>query len=317
MSLNDAGVLLSTLLRDLWLDSGWEVGKLKTHTDYFPCLRNVKWSVWACSGIASDVWCVVFHMQSENLKGRVSGVDETSQASLYRLINFAKHLLDEPVTERDFQTGRLKTVQNAGTNREALYRYAALQTIEGSVNYWPCHLWHALLLRPLFFRLVSKSSTVGHYVKDGTCQFHSIKQHLFTISMTWRELIHCWVTGVSVLLRRFQKMATMSALTCIIWQVCRVALRGTQREVSSCSCCTTCWGTCPWRSPNWSNSISICCLSSCFTDILLQSQFLYHFYIWDKLQRLFFTWISIWVWLILKTCGRILYLWFLLFFFLY
>jgi hypothetical protein len=62
-------------------------------------------------------------------------VDETSQASLYRLINFAKYLLDEPVTERDFQTGRLTTVQNAGTNREALYRYAALQTIEGSVNY--------------------------------------------------------------------------------------------------------------------------------------------------------------------------------------
>ncbi|KAH9563472.1 hypothetical protein CY35_05G127800 [Sphagnum magellanicum] len=63
-------------------------------------------------------------IQSENLKGRVSGVDETSQASLYRLINFAKHLLDEPVSERDFQTGRLTTIQNAGTNREALYRFA-------------------------------------------------------------------------------------------------------------------------------------------------------------------------------------------------
>ncbi|CAK9215131.1 unnamed protein product [Sphagnum troendelagicum] len=63
-------------------------------------------------------------IQSDNLKGRVAGVDETSPASLYRLINFAKHLLDEPISERNFETGKLTSIPNAGTNREALYRFA-------------------------------------------------------------------------------------------------------------------------------------------------------------------------------------------------
>jgi hypothetical protein len=63
-------------------------------------------------------------IQSENLKGRVAGVDETSPESLHRLINFAKDLLDEPVSGRNFQTGKLASIENAGTNREALHRFA-------------------------------------------------------------------------------------------------------------------------------------------------------------------------------------------------
>ncbi len=78
------------------------------------------------TGYYETKFVCVSKLQSDNLKGRVAGVDETSPASLYRLINFAKHLLDEPVSERNFETGKLTSISNAGTNREALYRYDAL-----------------------------------------------------------------------------------------------------------------------------------------------------------------------------------------------
>ncbi len=78
------------------------------------------------TGYYETKFVCVSKLQSDNLKGRVAGVDETSPASLYRLINFAKHLLDEPVSERNFETGKLTSIPNAGTNREALYRYDAL-----------------------------------------------------------------------------------------------------------------------------------------------------------------------------------------------
>jgi hypothetical protein len=57
------------------------------------------------------------------MTGHMTAIDDSTPTNLYRLINTAKHLLDEPVTERNFETGRLSSVQNSGTNREALYRY--------------------------------------------------------------------------------------------------------------------------------------------------------------------------------------------------
>jgi len=85
------------------------------------------------------VQCVDFKMQSENLKGRVAGVDETSPESLHRLINFAKDLLDEPVSGRNFQTGKLASIKNAGTNREALHRFAVLPPVQDS-QHLPPHM---------------------------------------------------------------------------------------------------------------------------------------------------------------------------------
>lgn len=66
------------------------------------------------------IWCL--HMQTDNLKGHMTAIDDSSPTNLYRLINTAKHLLDEPVSERNFQTGMLASIPNTGTNREALYR---------------------------------------------------------------------------------------------------------------------------------------------------------------------------------------------------
>jgi patatin-like phospholipase/acyl hydrolase len=61
-------------------------------------------------------------LQTDNLKGHMTAIDDSSPTNLYRLINTAKHLLDEPVSERNFQTGMLASIPNTGTNREALYR---------------------------------------------------------------------------------------------------------------------------------------------------------------------------------------------------
>ncbi len=62
-------------------------------------------------------------MQTDHMTGHMTAIDDSTPTNLYRLINTAKHLLDEPVTERNFETGRLSSVPNSGTNREALYRY--------------------------------------------------------------------------------------------------------------------------------------------------------------------------------------------------
>lgn len=54
--------------------------------------------------------------------GNLASVDDSSQTNLWKLVALAKHLLDEPVTERNFQTGKLTSIPCSGTNREALYR---------------------------------------------------------------------------------------------------------------------------------------------------------------------------------------------------
>jgi len=63
-------------------------------------------------------------VQTDNLNGPLASVDDSSESNLWKLMTTAKHLLDEPVSERDFQTGKLAPIQHHGTNREALYRFA-------------------------------------------------------------------------------------------------------------------------------------------------------------------------------------------------
>lgn len=61
-------------------------------------------------------------LQTDNLNGPLTSVDDASELNLWKLMATAKNLLDEPVTERNFQTGKLNSVPYGGTNREALYR---------------------------------------------------------------------------------------------------------------------------------------------------------------------------------------------------
>lgn len=63
-------------------------------------------------------------IQTDNLNGPLASVDDSSESNLWKLMATAKHLLDEPVTVRNFQTGKLHSIPCGGTNREALYRFA-------------------------------------------------------------------------------------------------------------------------------------------------------------------------------------------------
>lgn len=60
-------------------------------------------------------------VQTDSLKGNAS-IDDSSPANLDELVQTARDLLDEPVAERDFNTGKLIPVPNGETNREALTR---------------------------------------------------------------------------------------------------------------------------------------------------------------------------------------------------
>lgn len=61
-------------------------------------------------------------MQTDNSNGPLNSADDSSETNLWKLMATGKHLLDEPVSERDFETGRLTSIPHSGTNREALYR---------------------------------------------------------------------------------------------------------------------------------------------------------------------------------------------------
>ncbi len=62
-------------------------------------------------------------MQTDSLEGSAVSLDDSSKANLEGLVQTAKNLLDEPVAERDFDTGDLVPVLTGETNREALRRY--------------------------------------------------------------------------------------------------------------------------------------------------------------------------------------------------
>lgn len=73
-------------------------------------------------------------VQTENLNGPLASVDDASESNLWKLMTTAKHLLDEPVSERDFQTGRLSALHHHGTNREALYRFTPRIPIQSDIT---------------------------------------------------------------------------------------------------------------------------------------------------------------------------------------
>ncbi|CAK9875539.1 unnamed protein product [Sphagnum jensenii] len=63
-------------------------------------------------------------IQTDNLSGSVSSLDNSAPENLQKLITVAKQILDDPVSDRNFVTGKLTAIPNAGTNRDALDRFA-------------------------------------------------------------------------------------------------------------------------------------------------------------------------------------------------
>lgn len=50
-------------------------------------------------------------------------LDDSSQANLDKLVQVGRQMLEEPVSERDVETGELVAIPTGETNREALKRY--------------------------------------------------------------------------------------------------------------------------------------------------------------------------------------------------
>jgi hypothetical protein len=64
-----------------------------------------------------------FLPQTDSISGNLPSVDDSG--NLWKLIATANLLLDQPVSDRDFKTGKLVPIPDGGTNREALYRYSS------------------------------------------------------------------------------------------------------------------------------------------------------------------------------------------------
>lgn len=69
------------------------------------------------------VSCVCVYVQTDSVAGQVASVDDSSATNLWKLVATAKQVLDQPVSERNFQTGKLASISNGGNNRDALFRY--------------------------------------------------------------------------------------------------------------------------------------------------------------------------------------------------
>ncbi len=67
--------------------------------------------------------CVCVYLQTDSVAGQVASVDDSSATNLWKLVATAKQVLDQPVSERNFQTGKLASISNGGNNRDALFRY--------------------------------------------------------------------------------------------------------------------------------------------------------------------------------------------------
>lgn len=69
-------------------------------------------------------------INDDSLKGTLSSVDTSTKENLEGLVKVGEHLLKKPVSRFDLDTGRYESIPNAGTNEEALKRFAKLLSDE-------------------------------------------------------------------------------------------------------------------------------------------------------------------------------------------
>ncbi len=130
-------------------------------------------------------------MQTDHMTGHMTAIDDSTPTNLYRLINTAKHLLDEPVTERNFETGRLSSVPNSGTNREALYRYNIQSCpkfeIPSSCNPMP-HFTMCLMRSPSkIFCILQVLKSIRYSVKYSRLYCHVLYRFAEWLSLERKE----------------------------------------------------------------------------------------------------------------------------------
>ncbi|KAI3437370.1 Patatin [Psidium guajava] len=69
-------------------------------------------------------------INDDTLKGTLSSVDTSTKENLEGLVKVGEHLLKKPVSRVNVETGRYEPIENAGTNEEALKRFAKLLSDE-------------------------------------------------------------------------------------------------------------------------------------------------------------------------------------------
>ncbi|XP_030538857.1 patatin-like protein 1 [Rhodamnia argentea] len=92
--------------------------------------------------------CVVFRayksednylrINDDTLKGTLSSVDTSTKENLEGLVKVGEHLLKKPVSRVNVETGRYEPIENAGTNKEALKRFAKLLSDEKKLRESRC-----------------------------------------------------------------------------------------------------------------------------------------------------------------------------------
>lgn len=63
---------------------------------------------------------VDLYVQTDSLEGSSVALDDSSPENLENLVETAKDLLEEQVSDRDFETGELVPIPDGPTNRQAL-----------------------------------------------------------------------------------------------------------------------------------------------------------------------------------------------------
>ncbi|XP_056170098.1 patatin-like protein 3 [Syzygium oleosum] len=69
-------------------------------------------------------------INDDTLEGTLSSVDTSTKENLEGLVKVGEHLLKKPVSRVNVETGRYEPILNAGTNEEALKRFATLLSDE-------------------------------------------------------------------------------------------------------------------------------------------------------------------------------------------
>lgn len=64
--------------------------------------------------------------QDDTLKGTAASVDVATKENLDKLVKIGENLLDKPESVVTWETGQTVTIENGGTNEDALKRYICI-----------------------------------------------------------------------------------------------------------------------------------------------------------------------------------------------
>jgi hypothetical protein len=76
-------------------------------------------------------------LQTDALSGTLAELDNATLQNLEDLKALGRKLLNDPVSERNFLTGKITPIPNAGSNRDALHRYCMYKGLGFTIQQHP------------------------------------------------------------------------------------------------------------------------------------------------------------------------------------